>query len=213
MSSDIQGLNLPDRPSAIDPPIWRNFRAIEDWANAPHRVYGNRIVSPCYFGEDNTTHAFEAQDNTSSFVGEGDDIYTAVTIEVERRMRAFIWGLAEFDNTDAATDYRAWFFLPVDVDGVMTAGRASRQHQNNGTLANAQICNVRSCYINTLSKSLVKFQWGWKVNPGPNDISVFRQRMIVALFEAPDIDENTPIVWTTSAITQAAYRVLDTEET
>lgn len=210
--SDIQGLNLPDRPSAIDPAIWRNLRAIEDWANAPHRVYGNRIISPCYFGEDNTEHAFTAVDNTSAFTGEGTDIFTAITVDVERRMRAFIWGVAEFDNTDAATDYRAWFFLPVTVDGVRTNGKAGRQHQNNGTLANAQLCNLRSCYINTLGRSEVKFQWAWKVNPGPNDISVFRQRMTVALFEAPDIDDNTPVVWTTSAQTIAAYRTLDTDE-
>lgn len=210
--SDVQGLNLPDRPSAIDPAIWRNLRAIEDWANAPHRVYGNRIVSPCYFGEDNTSHAFTAPDNSSGFAGEGTDIYTAVTVEVERRMRAFIWGVAEFDNTDAATDYRAWFFLPVEVDGVRSNGRAVRQHQNNGTLLNAQLDNLRSFYIDTLGRAEVKFQWGWKVNPGPNDITVFRQKMIVALFEAPDVDANTPVVWTTSAITQAAYRVLDTDE-
>ena len=127
-------------------------------------------------------------------------------------MRAFIWGIAEFDNTDAASDYRAWFFLPVEVAGVRTNGRASRQHQANGTTLNAQMSNVRSCYINTLGRSEVKFQWGWKVNPGPNDITVFRQRMIVALFEAPDIDANTPVVWTTSATTIAAYRTLDTDE-
>lgn len=211
-TSDVQGLHLPDRPSAVDPIIWRNLRAIEDWANAPHRVYGNRIISPMYFGEDNSTHAFTAVDDTSAFTGLGTDIYTGVELEVERRMRAFVWGVAEFDNTDAATGYRAWLFLPVDIGGTRSNGKAERLYQQHGTTGQMIHTNLRSKYIDVSTKTTVKFQWGWKVNPGPNDITIYRQRMMVALFEAPDVDANVPVVWTTSATNIAAYRTLDTNE-
>lgn len=212
MTTDAQGLHLPNRQSALHPLVWRNFRAIEDFANAPHRVYGNRIVSPLYFGEDNGSHAFTAVDNGSAFAGVGTDVYTGITVEVERRMRAFVWGVAEFDNTDAGTAYRAWFFLPVTVGGVRSNGRAERLFQNNGTTGQMIHTNIRSCFIDVSTKTTVMFQWGWKVNPGPNDITVYRQRMMVALFEAPDVDANVPVAWTNSAVTIAAYRTLDSSE-
>lgn len=205
----VRGFGDGDLPARLR----RQFRAIEDWANTPHRVFGSRMISPLFYGEDNTSHAFTAQPSGTAFTGEGTDVFTLVTVELDRRTLAFVWGVAEFDNTDAATDYAGLFFCPVDVGGTRKNGKAMREYQVHGSPGKEVVSNIRKAYIDISTKTTVKFQMGWKVSDAAaQDMTIYRQRLIVGLFDAPDMDANGTISWTNFQTTKNAYTTQEGDE-
>jgi len=204
------------RDGQIDPRFRRNFRAIEEWANSPHRTYGSRMIAPEYFASDETDHAFTAQPAGSAFTGVGTDVFDAITLEIDRRMRAFVIAVTVFDNTDAATDYNAYFYLPINIvsgpSAGQSTGRATLQWRNHGAPGRATMTNIRSKLLDFVPepgtpRTTVNFRWGYKQgDASAQDITIYRQKMIVAVFDAPDIPDDNGVVWTNSASTKTAYR-------
>jgi hypothetical protein len=193
----------------IDAKLKRNFRALEQWAGSPHRVYGSRMISPQYFFTDETNHNFMSHDVSGAWIGIGSDIHVAVELEIDRRQRAFIVGAAEVDNT-SGTDYDVYFYLPVDVGGTQNNGKVLRQRLKSGTPGRTQVFNLRDAFIDVQTKTTVKFEWAWKQNSGaPHDMTVYRQKMMLALYDAPDLPANGEIRWTRSIVNRAAYRVAE----
>lgn len=201
------------RGDAADKRLRRNFRAIEEWALSPHRVFGSRMISPLFYQTDTGEHTFTSEATGQPFTGVGTDLYTGVQIRIDRPMMSFVWGFAEFDNTDADTNYQCAFYLPVLVGATRKNGSPLREHQTFASPGREIIGNIRKCYLNVTEPTDIAFEWGFKNTSGADQtMTVYRLRMIVAVFDAPDFDPNAEVRWTPYDTTQTAYRVDEADE-
>lgn len=215
------GLVLPARggfgdAERIDNRLRRNWRALEDWANSPHRVYGSRMVSPLHFKTDTGEHSFTSKTTGAAFTGVGTDIYTGVQTRIDRPQMAFVWGVAEFDNTDADTNYSCAFYLPVLIGATRKNGGNIREFQTFGSPGKETISNIRKCHLNVTEPTDIDFEWGFKNTSGSDQtMTIYRMRMIVALFDAPDFatQSDGDITWTPYTRARNGYLVDESDET
>lgn len=187
--------------------VMRNFRAVEDFLIQPHRTYGSRMISPLFYSDITSGgEAITIKANGSGTAGSGQ--WDGVTVDLDRRFRAFVWGTLEIVNTDAATDYHTLFYLPVDYGGTQDIGTATRQWTPATAVNHRQILtNYHMIDVGIDTKTSVKFQWAVQQDSGSNqDATVFKRKMIVAIFDAPDAVTGVPINWTRFDSTKTAYR-------
>jgi hypothetical protein len=200
---------LPVRVPTTIEDLHRNVRALEEYVLQPHRTYGSRLISPLFYADITTGgEAITIRHTGSGSAGSGQ--WDGVTIDLDRRFRAFVWGTLEIVNTDAATDYHTLFFLPVDY-GTQDVGTATRLWTPASATNKRQILtNVRMIDVGIDTKTTVKFQWAVQQDDAANqDATIFKRKMIVAIFDAPDAVTGVPVNWTRFDRTKTAYRSLE----
>jgi hypothetical protein len=200
---------LPVRVPKTIEDLQRNIRALEEYMIQPHRTYGSRLIAPLFYADITSGgEAITIRYSGSGSAGSGQ--WDGVTIDLDRRFRAFVWGELEVVNTDAATDYHTLFYLPVDY-GTQDIGTATRNWTPASATNKRQILsNVRMIDVGIDVKTTVKFQWAVQQDSGANqDATIFKRKMIVAVFDAPDAVTGVPINWTRFDRTKTGYRALE----
>lgn len=203
-------LFMPVRMPKTHDEVMRNLRAIEEYLQAPHRTYGSRLISPLFFEQIDATDAISINAQGSGAFGDGQ--WDGVTIELDRRFRAYVWGAIEANNTDAAVDYRTNFYLPVTYGATEDTGVRMRNWTPNGGDIR-EIVNFRQADVSIDETTTVTFSWAVQSTAaGPQDFTAGRRKMIVAVFDAPDADAGVPVQWTRSTVTRGAYRHQESDD-
>lgn len=194
--------------------VQRSLDEIERWANAPHRTYGSRMVSPFYVFEDNTVD----KNTTIKARGSGTygaGIFEAGTLDIDRRSLAIIWASGEFANTSGTTEYTLYPFAVVDDGVAADNGQSLRQHMPNDSKYRNWHCERKVFLDPPAIPTTYTFSWAFVQSDGSDRPSnVGHQRMVVGIFDAPDIpteaNGGAEVAWTRSVTNKHAYRNQET---
>lgn len=185
--------------------VKRSLDEIERWGNGPHRTYGSRMVSPFIVFERNAIDSVVLQAKGGGTFGAG--IFDAVDLEVDRRSLAVVWACGEVANT-SGTAYTLYPFVVVSSPAGVDQGNSVRQHLNNDNNYR-NWSTIRRLYLEPVTiPTTYTFAWGFLQSDASNRLAnVGKQRMVIGIFDAPDIGgEPDDVLWTPSAINRAAYQ-------
>lgn len=197
----------------IDGKLARQFRAIENYLNAPHTTFGSQMVFPMFISADETSY-----DNSMPDVGAGTWLtYTVpdTPIPVEKPFRIFAWSQSELLNnsgTNAGVHYGLEMITSWGIDQI---AQNSQQffESNNHRYQIAAFRSFAGLPQGATVPPTLTMKWAYRQNSGGAlTIGVRRQQVMYIVTYAPDAsfdassEVGTDVRWTTRNTTKTAYR-------